>query len=62
MRSLKRATLLSVLLVLIIGALAIWAMVVTSVAQAGCSGSPLTHNFQCSCNPGLHWDPVVVHC
>ena len=62
MRSLKRATLLSVLLVLMIGALAIWPMVFTSVAQAGCSGSPLTHNFQCSCNPGLHWDPVVVHC
>jgi hypothetical protein len=37
-------------------------MVVTSVAQAGCSGPPLTHNCQCSCNPGLHWDPVVVHC
>jgi hypothetical protein len=60
MRSLKRATLLSVLLVLMIGALAIWAMVFTGVAQAGCSGSPLTHNFQCSCNPGLHWDPVPV--
>jgi hypothetical protein len=61
-RTMKRETLLSVLLVLMIGALAIWALVFTGVAQAGCWGSPLTHNWQCSCNPGWHWDRVPASC
>lgn len=40
----------------LIGALALSSLVFTGVAQAQCWGSPLAHNWQCSCNPGWHWE------
>ncbi len=32
------------------------------VAQAGCTGSPVTHNWRCDCNPGSYWDPAMGGC
>jgi hypothetical protein len=61
-RTIKHETLRSLQLLLMIGALAMWGLVFTSVAHADCSGSILAHNWQCSCNPGLHWDFSLSEC
>jgi hypothetical protein len=38
------------------------APLVTGVAEAGCTGSPLNHTWRCDCNPGSYWDPSMGGC
>ena len=35
---------------------------VTGVAHAGCTGTPMNHTFHCDCNPGFYWDANMSEC